>query len=116
MKSKVALLSLVAGSIILAGCSTLPRPSSPDEGLLVIAVRHANETGDDYFGNYKLAIKDGDERHSFQTLTEDRSLVVAAVPAGGPYTLETEFWYESGARAGTFQRHSSTIVRAGVRH
>jgi len=115
MKNGFTLVAFIAVSIALAGCATLPRRSYPGEGVLVIAVEHLNETGEEYFGNYKLTVKKGDQRHALRTLGEGRSLVAVAVPAGGRCSLETEFWYESGprARAGTFHQRPSTPVGAG---
>jgi hypothetical protein len=99
--------------ILLASCATLPRPSTPQDGVLVIVVEHNNETNSAYFGNYKLAVKQGEERYAFQTLTEERALVTTRVPGGSAYSLETEFWYESGPRAGTFNRVQSVVVPPG---
>lgn len=103
---------IVATTVFVAGCASLPEPADPEYGLLVIPVRHENETGREYFGHYKLAVKGAARRYTHDMLVPERTMVVVQLPPGR-YTIETIFWYKDAEQWPHVVTIESALVRPG---
>lgn len=102
MKRTLIIIMLVLFPVVFFSCSTFPVPESDTDALLIIPIKAINETETDYFGKYRIRIKNERTNESkYYILSPDKNyLRICSLEPGSYHITERTFIYDKSGKTG----------------